>query len=283
MPVVTLLGTAQDGGRPQAGCQRNCCQNLGQDEVQYPVSLGICDDEGATHLVEATRALAEQLKLWGHHDISTVFLTHAHFGHVDGLGLFGRETLNASGIRLFSSPLMANLLHETPHWKLMLEQGVFLHTILDPLHPLHLSASLTVEAVSIPHRAELSDMQAYVFRGPSKSLLFLPDQDSWEETLTYHHCEDLRTWFSSIAVDIVLLDGTFWSVDELSVRLQHEVPHPPVSETISRLGHRRDGDPEVIFIHLNHTNPLHRRDASERKLVEEAGWSIGEQGMQFRL
>ena len=28
MAVVTLLGVAQDGGRPQPGCIRQCCQGL---------------------------------------------------------------------------------------------------------------------------------------------------------------------------------------------------------------------------------------------------------------
>ena len=86
MPTVTLLGTAQDGGRPQPGCQRPCCADLGAADVRHPVSLGITDEHGRGHLIEATRAMGEQLKMWGHPPLQSVLLTHAHFGHVDGLG-----------------------------------------------------------------------------------------------------------------------------------------------------------------------------------------------------
>ena len=84
-------------------------------------------------------------------------------------------------------------------------------------------------------------------------------------------------------VDIALIDGTFWSADELSSRTQHEVPHPPVSETLERLGPRTEGDPEIVFIHMNHTNPIHRPDSDEHGQVTALGWSVGEQGMTFTL
>ena len=45
-----------------------------------------------------------------------MLLTHAHFGHVDGLGLFGRETLNARGLSLYASPSMLSLIEATPQW-----------------------------------------------------------------------------------------------------------------------------------------------------------------------
>ena len=92
MVTVTLLGTAQDGGVPQVGC--DCCIDVKQ---RFPVSIGLTDSEGGKHLFEATRYLGEQLRIWNVKKINSLFLTHAHFGHVDGLGLFGRETMNAQG------------------------------------------------------------------------------------------------------------------------------------------------------------------------------------------
>ena len=86
MVTVTILGTAQDGGVPQVGC--DCCLDV---EPRHPVSIGLTDSEGGNHLFEASRALGEQLRIWGVNQIDSLFLTHAHFGHVDGLGLFGKE------------------------------------------------------------------------------------------------------------------------------------------------------------------------------------------------
>ena len=84
-------------------------------------------------------------------------------------------------------------------------------------------------------------------------------------------------------VDVALIDGTFWSSDELSGRSQSEVPHPPVTETLDRLGPRQEGDPEIVFIHLNHTNPLHNVKSKPYRKVGAFGWQVGEQGMTFML
>ena len=85
-------------GVPQVGC--DCCIDL---EKRHPVSIGLTDSEGGNHLFEATRALGDQLRIWGVRNIDSLFLTHAHFGHVDGLGLFGKETMNAKGVPLHCS------------------------------------------------------------------------------------------------------------------------------------------------------------------------------------
>ena len=98
MVEVVLLGSAQDGGVPQVGC--DCCIDL---EQRYPVSIGLTDAEGGKHLFEATRHLGDQLRIWGCNSVESVFLTHAHIGHVDGLGLFGKETMAAKGVNLYCS------------------------------------------------------------------------------------------------------------------------------------------------------------------------------------
>lgn len=283
MAKVTLLGTAQDGGRPQPGCQRLCCSDLGPEDIRHPVSLGITDETGRGHLIEATRALGDQLNIWEHPPLNSVILTHAHFGHVDGLGLFGRETLNARGLDLYASTSMLSLIEQTPQWSLMVEQGVFsaVPTAAGSLHSL--SPDVRLEAVQVPHRAELSDMHAFIVRGPNQSVLFLPDHDRWGDTLAHHHVSSIREWLSALRVDIALVDGTFWSANELSGRRQDEVPHPTVSETLERLGPRVEGDPHVVFIHLNHTNPLHEPSSQEHQTVIDMGWTVGEQGMTFTL
>ena len=283
MATVTLLGTAQDGGRPQPGCRRTCCANLGPNDVRHPVSLGITDERGQGHLIEASRALGEQLSIWGHPSLKSVILTHAHFGHVDGLGLFGRETLNARGLVLYASNSMLSLVQDTPHWAMMVEQGVFSTNSVISGNVHSLSPEVSLEPVEVPHRAELSDMHAFIVRGPNRAVLFLPDHDRWDDTLNLHQASTIRSWLTSLRVDVALVDGTFWNANELQGRRQEEVPHPTVSETLERLGPRVDGDPEVVFIHLNHTNPLHDSSSAEHQAVIDMGWAVGEQGMNFTL
>ena len=282
MVKVTLLGIAQDGGRPQAGCNKSCCVSIQRDNWSYPVSLGIVGDDGKGHLIEASRHLTDQLQIWGHNEISDVWLTHAHLGHVDGLGLFGKETMGKIGLNLHLSASMLNLVHNNPFWKSLLDQKVFKPNQFSNGEIIDTESPFAIQAIQIPHRDELSDMHAFLVKGEKKNLLFLPDHDTWEETLKFHEVDTIRAFLAKNSVDIALIDGTFWSSNELSGRFQHEVPHPPVSLTVEMLGERREDDPEILFIHLNHTNPLYL-DGEERKFVIDLGWQIGEQGMIFDI
>ncbi|MBT7263143.1 MAG: pyrroloquinoline quinone biosynthesis protein PqqB, partial [Euryarchaeota archaeon] len=75
----------------------------------------------------------------------------------------------------------------------------------------------------------------------------------------------------------------FWSEDELGGRNQSQVPHPPVMQTLKMLGEKNQDDPEILFTHLNHTNPLYNRNSEQRNEVERLGWSIAYQGQRFTL
>lgn len=279
MAVVTLLGIAQDGGRPQPGCIRSCCQGLGESDYRSPVALGIQTNGGRTLLVEATRDLGRQLRMIGNPTIDHLFITHAHLGHVDGLGLFGRETMSARNIKLHCSPSMQTLIQATPAWNQLLQQNV-----LEPsTFPRVEIDDVIVEFIPVPHRAELSDMHATIIRGHEKSLLFLPDHDSWDQTLEAHGCESIRAFLQKFSIDVALLDGTFWSGGELQGRDMRVVPHPTVEESLKRLGRKKDNDPELFFIHLNHTNPLYNPHSEASRQLNESGWLIGHETQQFRI
>ncbi len=282
MAEVTLLGVAQDGGRPQPLCVKPCCANVGLDERAFPTSIGIKFEDSSTHLFDATRNLGDQLDIWQEQLPSHVWLTHAHFGHVDGLGLFGRETIGAKGIILHVSQQMQQLIHATPQWAIMLEQGVFTLEVFSTGEEINYGSE-TIIPLLIPHRDELSDMHAFIIKGENKSLLYLPDHDTWQETLSSYGCKLIREWFEKLNIDTAFIDGTFWSQHELSGRSQEDVPHPPVSQTIAHLGTRLPNDVELFFIHLNHTNPLYDKTSSAYRTVESMGWKIGIQGMKITL
>ena len=278
MATLTVLGIAQDGGRPQPGCRRPCCQNLTQADYRSPVSLGIKTENGTTILIEATRDLGRQLITFGEPSIDCLFLTHAHLGHVDGLGLFGRETMSARGIPLHVSPSMQNLIKSTPAWALLLEQGVFEMTEIGNVE----IDDVVIESIAIPHRAELSDMHAFVIRGKEHSVLFLPDHDSWEQTLSAHDAVSIREWLNNLDITHALLDGTFWSGDELQGRDMSVVPHPTIQDTMARLGQKQSEDPEIYFTHLNHTNPVYREGSEYQKIIH-LGWKVSREGQRINL
>lgn len=287
---AVLLGIAQDGGFPQVGCLRDCC-NAARDSPglsRMPVSLGIQGVDGSSHIIEASRMMAGQFDLWNSIGApewppSSVSLTHAHLGHTDGLGLFGREVMGSSGIIVHCSSSMGALLHSTPSWSIMIDQGVIIPNYwraMEPFEPTP-GCGFTITAIPVPHRSELSDNHALIIRGMEKSLLFMPDQDSWEDTLDGRM--GILDWLNGLRVDIALIDGTFWNYDEISSRDVSEIPHPPVIETLEMLGNREHGDPEISFFHFNHTNPLLKEGSDEYRDLLAAGWGISEQGAVYRL
>ena len=97
---ITLLGNAQDAGRPQLGCNKKCCTDAKEDTKlsRMPVSLGLHGEE--VGLVEVTRCIEAQLSSINVSNISEIWLTHAHLGHIEGLGQFGKESLNSNGVKL---------------------------------------------------------------------------------------------------------------------------------------------------------------------------------------
>jgi len=106
-----------------------------------------------------------------------------------------------------------------------------------------------------------------VVRGPSSSLLYVPDIDQWERW-------DRRVEDEVERVDHALLDATFRSSDELPGRAASEVPHPLVTDSMRRLSTRAA---RVRFIHLNHTNRL-LFDRVALDEVEAAGFRVARDG-----
>jgi len=271
---ITLLGNAQDAGRPQLGCTEKCCEDARRntDLSRMPVSLGLHGEQFG--IVEATRCIGDQIALMNNSPISEVWLTHAHLGHIEGLGQFGKESLNSKNVKLRCSDSVVDYVLKHPIWKKLIERG---NLTFDKFE------SDNIIPIEVPHRAQDFDTHSILFKGKKNNILFLPDHDTWEKTLDFVGYNSPKEWFSSLDASIILLDGTFWNSNELKGRVQAEVPHPTVSETLDFIGERSENDPRVIFIHLNHTNPLHYPNSDEYQKVTSLGWEVGEEGMELNL
>ena len=285
---VVILGTAQDGGIPQAGCSCNNCMSAHNNSKmkRNPVCCGIKGVDGSFHLIEAGRKLSEQLKLWSDKmnmdeikKPETVSITHLHLGHIDGLGQFGKEVMNFSDLPLFVSRKNMTILEKrrsiSPFRCKIIKCG-------EKFSP-SVGCGFKLEFIKVPHRDEEGDTHAIMVHGPNKSLLFLPDHDYWKETLEEHNKKTIREWFSDMEINYALIDGTFWNSQELIDREMFKIPHPTISETIKLLGRKGINDPEILFFHLNHSNPVANTDSKERKLVENLGWQIANDGQVFTL
>ena len=99
-PYLVVLGIAQDGGAPQAGCTEDCCAT--RDSRLHVACLGIVDPvSGQRWLIDATPDLPAQLGMLDEPELSGILLTHAHIGHYTGLMHLGHEVMGADHVPVY--------------------------------------------------------------------------------------------------------------------------------------------------------------------------------------
>ena len=84
-------------------------------------------------------------------------------------------------------------------------------------------------------------------------------------------------------IDIALLDGTFYSQDEMPNRDMREIPHPFIVESMEILYQLNSPNRNKIhFIHFNHSNPA-IRDGAASNLIRSNRFNVTREGMVFKL
>jgi len=276
-PFVVVLGIAQDGGYPQAGCRRaDCIEAFESGKRAHVASLGIVDPvSGQRWIIDATPDFPTQLHQLeriagpprsGASILDGILLTHAHIGHYLGLAHLGREVLGARRIAVFAMPRMRAFLQTNGPWsQLVTLENISLEKLAAD-ERISLNERISVTPLLVPHRDELSETVGFLVHGPARSILWLPDIDKWEKWSM--PIEDLVA-----SVDIAYLDATFYSAGELPGRNLAEIPHPTVEETMARFA-GSTSRAKIRFIHLNQSNPLLRDPA----IVRSAGFSVAREG-----
>lgn len=99
--------------------------------------------------------------------------------------------------------------------------------------------------------------------------------------------DDLRARIDG--ADAVFFDGTLWRDDEM-------IREGLGQKTGARMGHMSMSGPDgsiaafegldiarKVFVHMNNTNPVLRPASEQKAEAEAAGWTIGQDGMEFEL
>ncbi len=282
-PYVVVLGIAQDGGAPHAGCTKTCCTDRWYEpENHFRVScLGIVDPQtNEVWMVDATPDFPEQyhaLAQNGKYKLNGIFLTHAHVGHYTGLMHLGREVMGAKEIPVYAMPRMKSFLENNGPW----DQLVSLkQIILNPLNEnkiVKLNDRLSVTPFRVPHRDEYSETVGFQISGLNSNLIFIPDIDKWGK------------WENNINDviknnDYVLIDGTFFGEGEIPNRNMAEIPHPSIEESMNHFSVLSiENKSKVFFIHLNHTNPVLNLNSAQRKKTFKNGYTIAQRKQKFNL
>ena len=283
-PYLFVLGTAQDGGFPQAGCKKECCKAVWERKIppQLVSCIALVDPiSNEKWIFDATPDFTEQQYQLSSitnntSELNGIFLTHAHIGHYTGLMYLGRETMGAKMIKVYAMPKMKIFLDDNGPWSQLVKlQNIDIQSIEEEKEII-LNDRLKVLAFKVPHRDEFSETVGYKIISKNKTLVFIPDIDKWQKWN-----KDLKKVVEEN--DYLLLDGTFYQDGEIN-RPISEVPHPFVTETMEILWDLpRSEQQKINFIHFNHTNPILKSNSKERKTLKMEGFSVSNQKQKLEL
>ena len=310
---VKVLGSAAGGGFPQWTCACSNCQRLRQGKfpghARTQAQIAVSADGDAWFLLNASPDLRFQLESTRElhprrpprdTPIAGVVLTSGDLDHVLGLLLL-REF---QPLRVYATPALKSILMDSNSVFRMLSSGQrgIVWSDLPPGHATELcdaagrNSGITVEAIplvgSFPRYAEVTETlelpqtEAVIALAvsardgdsrPSKRMIYAPGLAQVDD----------NTLSAFDSADVLFVDGTFWSEDELCAtagRTASQMGHLPVSGgngLLKRLAHLNT--PNRFFIHINNTNPILDEDSPQYREVRAAGWDVAHDGIEFNL
>ncbi len=173
--LVLVLGTAQDGGFPHAGCYCESCVKARKDKqfARLITSLAILDlKEKKFFLLDATPDIRIQLdmafkrlsadKQPARKSPHGVILTHAHIGHYTGLMFFGHEALSTYKLPVYCTSQMKGFLAKNGPWSQLVSLENISFRLLSPGKEFSLTSQISLFPLLVPHRDEYSDTLGFI-------------------------------------------------------------------------------------------------------------------------
>ncbi|MFB6294766.1 MAG: MBL fold metallo-hydrolase [Candidatus Nanohaloarchaea archaeon] len=262
-----ILGSVQDGGVPHLGCTCATCERARDDPSQqrYATSMKVYHEENdVTYLFDASPDIRFQLS---DEFLDGIFLSHGHLGHISGLLYLGKESFNANMVDVHCSESVADFMHDSYPYRLLIDRNNIVVNEHEDGDHVELM-DLQVVPVEVVHRYVPTDMHAFRIESDDTTLFYMTDIDYWTDDAI----EEVEN------ADIAVVDGCFWSKEEID--RYERVPHPPIKESLDVFA---DTDTDIIFTHMNHTNPVLDPDSEERQQVEDAGFRVADEGMEIQL
>jgi pyrroloquinoline quinone biosynthesis protein B len=309
---IRILGSAAGGGFPQWNCACRNCSGLrsgalrararSQAQIAFSPLPGLWFLVGASpdlrSQIVANPGLSPDPDSPGHSPIGGVYLLSGDVDSVMGL-LHLREFEN---FFVFASPAVQRLIKNESHifkvldravppvqWQMLSSRGrIGCHLSENP------GDAPTFFYSTISLHGDYPDFASEEFRRsavPDEATLGLVLEQSGKKVFIAPALSGRSSEWSktAAAADFVLLDGTFWSDDELirtgrSQKSAIELGHVPLSGPHGLLAQFPANAPgRKMLFHINNTNPILDEDSPEHRQVLEAGFEIAYDGLEISL
>ncbi|TCD13402.1 pyrroloquinoline quinone biosynthesis protein PqqB [Oricola cellulosilytica] len=292
-----ILGAAAGGGLPQWNCGCDNCHAAreGQSGLlpQTQSSLAVSADRNAWALLNASPDIRQQIhsnpqlqpRSLRDTPIASVLLTNGDIDHVAGLlSLREKQAFTVFATRAVVETLAANPIFNA------LDPEMVGFTAIELEQAVEIAPGLTARLFAVPGKVPLYMEQGKVetdlegeqtvgveITAGDKKVFYIPGCARMTAALAGR----LRN------ADLVFFDGTVFTDDEMIAtgtgkKTGRRMGHMAMSgeegslNTFGSLGVRKK-----VFVHINNTNPVWRPGSPERGAVEEAGWTVGADGMEI--
>ncbi|WP_029266687.1 MBL fold metallo-hydrolase [Virgibacillus alimentarius] len=282
---IKVLGTAQDAGIPHPNCFCDHCEAAKKDKKyqRFAASLSIhFETENKWYMIDPSPDFKQQLQhvqsdMGWKQMMDGILLTHAHIGHYPGLMFLGKEAISTKEMPVMAGGEMNHFLSSHYPWKQLIDFNNIKLKLIENQKAISFPEGACIIPLSVPHRNEFSETFGFMIQGKQKSLLYIPDIDSWEEWE-----QDLGQRMKDI--DYCIIDGTFYSTVELEWigRSYKDIPHPLMTKSMEKFEPYKDTC-NIYFTHFNHTNPVIGTDQRYQEEVEANGFFILEEGQEIHL
>ena len=302
---VVVLGAAAGGGVPQWNCGCQVCRAALADPTarRTQASVAVSADETHWFLINASPDLRQQViatpqlhpraGALRHSPIAGVILTNGEVDAVAGL-LSMRE---GSPFSVYGHPkvlavLRANSIFNVLDERLVPRRPIAIDQPFELALPDGTPSGLEVTAFAVPGKGAWY-LEGQVHPGGDAADgdtlgLTITETASGKTVHVLTACarvtDDLKARLAGAA--LLLFDGTVWRDDELiAAGLGHKtgqaMGHIAMSGDDGAIAALDDlGIAQKVFVHINNSNPALLADTAERKVVEEAGWTIPPDGME---
>jgi len=301
---LLVLGAAAGGGFPQWNCNCRNCRGAREGSVnakwRTQSSIAVSADSESWGLVNASPDILTQLKALTQLQparqlrdtgITAIVLVDSQLDHTLGLAML-RE---GSRLNVYcTASVRTDLMTGNPLFQILENYcGVDWHEINLEAAGFHIMGINNIEFAAVPVTSKAPPYSPHrdAPREDDNIALMIRDTASGQSVFYAPGLAavDSRVWQCMSQAACLLIDGTFWTDDEM-IRLGagrkrgRDMGHLALSGSGGMLSYlRRLPGVRKVLIHINNTNPILDEDSPQRREVEDAGVEVAYDGMEIML